>query len=198
MKISDISMANITVDNKDLVNQILFNGIHDDGKNGDVIFVFGSQSANKYRVPHAVALYQCGRATKIIMSGGQLKEPEAILMKNKAIELGVSENDIIVESQSKNTIENVLRSKEILDEKVGLSNIRRILIVSTFYHMRRCFLTLKTYMPLHIEYSLCPAQDNSTRPNNWWENEQGTKRVISEVEGLIYYTRNKRIVDFEV
>lgn len=125
-------------------------------------------------------------------------EPEAISMKNKAVELGVPEQDIIVETQSKNTIDNVLKSKELLDEYFGIHNIRRILIVTTFYHIRRCYLTLKTYMPEHTEYSLCPAQDNSTRPTNWWESRQGTQRVMKEVEGLIYYTKTNKIIDYEI
>lgn len=132
------------------------------------------------------------------MSGGALEVPEAISMKNKAIELGVPEQDIIVEAQSKNTIDNVLKSREVLDQYFGLNNIKRVLIVTTFYHIRRCYLTLKTYLPEHIEYSLCPAQDKSTRPMNWWESQQGTQRVMKEVEGLIYYTKNGKIQDFEV
>ncbi|MFD2699595.1 YdcF family protein [Paenibacillus shunpengii] len=198
MKISDMSVDRISLDNKDLLTRILFNGIEDDGENGDVIFVFGSVSANKYRVPHAVELYKSGRSAKILMSGGALEVPEAISMKNRAIELGVLEQDIIVETLSKNTIDNVLKSREVLDEYFGLNHIKRILIVTTFYHIRRCYLTLKTYLPEHIEYSLCPAQDKSTRPTNWWESQQGTQRVMKEVEGLIYYTKNSKIQDFEV
>ncbi|SDW36811.1 YdcF family protein [Paenibacillus sp. PDC88] len=198
MKISDMSLDRITLDDKDLLTRILFRGIEDDGENGDVIFVFGSVSASKYRVPHAVNLYNSGRSSKILMSGGALEVPEAILMKNRAIELGVPEQDIIVETLSKNTIDNVLKSREVLDPYFGLNHIKRILIVTTFYHIRRCYLTLKTYLPEHIEYSLCPAQDKSTRPTNWWESQQGTQRVMKEVEGLIYYTKNGKIQDFEV
>ncbi|MFD1135953.1 hypothetical protein PUW24_14470 [Paenibacillus urinalis] len=39
MKISDMSVDRITLDNKDLLTRILFRGIEDDGENGDVIFV---------------------------------------------------------------------------------------------------------------------------------------------------------------
>ncbi|GIO36387.1 hypothetical protein J41TS12_12480 [Paenibacillus antibioticophila] len=167
MKLSELSMNHISIANRDLINRILFDGVNDDGKPGDLIFVFGSLSANKYRVPHAVDLYKSGRSPKLLMSGGALEEPEAISMRKKAIEFGVPEQDIIVEAHSKNTVDNVLRSKEVIDEYLGLQNIRRILVVTTFYHIRRCYLTLKTFMPEHIEYSLCPAQDNNTRPNNW-------------------------------
>ncbi|MCM3127544.1 hypothetical protein ACFQ3J_12940 [Paenibacillus provencensis] len=64
MKISDMSVDRISMDNKDLLTRILFNGIEDDGKPGDLIFVFGSLSANKYRVPHAVELYKSGRSPR--------------------------------------------------------------------------------------------------------------------------------------
>lgn len=53
----------------------------------------------------------------LIMSGGQggdEKLPEAIAMKAYAIEHGVPEKDILIESQSKNTYQNMLFSKQVI------------------------------------------------------------------------------------
>jgi hypothetical protein len=198
MKISQIPKELLVKENKELMNRVLFDNIADDGESGDLILVFGSVNATKYRVPLAVELYKAKRAGKILMSGGSLEGKESIIMKENAVELGVPADDIFVETVSTNTMSNVRESRLLLENRMGLSRISRILVVSSFYHMRRCFLTLKTFLPEHIEYSLCPALDHSTRPDNWWQSESGTNRVLKEVEGLIYYTSNGRIIDWEI
>lgn len=195
MKISELSLADISTSNKELVNSILYDGIEDDGQNGDILFVFGSTIATKYRVPLAVELYKSNRVPKILMSGGK---QEAEQMMEKAVALGVPIEDIILETESTHTIENVTKSKKVLEDTYGLLNINRILVVSTFYHMRRCHLTLKTHMPDHIEYTLCPANDQITGKDNWWKTDVGTERVMKEIQRLIYYTGERKIVDFVV
>lgn len=195
MKISDTSQEHL---NKELMDRVLFDGIEDDGCRGEVIFVFGSLKATSYRVPLAVELYFNQRAPKIMMSGGNQDYPEALAMQEKAIELGVPKEDIWVESKSSNTTENVQESMKILDEKLGLSSINRILIVTTSYHMRRSYLTLKTFMPAHICFSMCSAQDNNTRRDNWRLSRAGVDRVMKEVEGLVHYIRTGQIMDAEV
>ncbi|MDF2652313.1 MAG: hypothetical protein K0Q73_8118, partial [Paenibacillus sp.] len=52
--------------------------------------------------------------------------------------------------------------------------------------------------PDHIEYTLCAANDKSTRSDSWWQNEKGTQRVLNEIQGLIYYTRARKIIDFVI
>lgn len=190
-----LSQLNIEDLDYSLINKIIFENLNDDGLNGDIILVFGSITAPVYRVPRAVELLKAGRAHKIVMSGGQSDPPEAQLMKDAAIKLGAHESDIWLESKSKNTKENILFTKSLLEENYGLGNIKRMLLVTNFFHLRRCLLSMKTYMPEEIEYSLCGVFDVNTRPDNWWTNEKGRTRVMNEVERLIKYTRSKEIVD---
>ncbi|MCI6272668.1 MAG: YdcF family protein [Erysipelotrichaceae bacterium] len=61
-----------------------------------------------------------GFSPKIIMSGGQGNDetlPESIAMKKYAMEQGINEDDIIVEDKSKNTYENMLFSKTIINDE---------------------------------------------------------------------------------
>jgi hypothetical protein len=181
--------------NNSVINKILFENLDDDGLIGDIILVFGSITAPQYRVPKAVELFNAKRAQKIIMTGGQSDPPEALAMKNAAIELGITEKDIILETKSTNTGENILFTKALLEDIYGLNNIKRILLVTNFFHLRRCFLSMKTFMPDWIEYSLCGVLDINTRPDNWWTNEKGKTRVMNEIEILIKYTRSNDIID---
>ncbi len=179
MLISDLDPNNLSFAQ---INKLLFENIEDDGFYGDCILVFGSLTAAKYRIPKSVELYQGKRASKVLLSGGTILKDqnisEAVMMRARAIELGVNPNDILLEQLSLNTIENVLASMIILNREFKLRKIKRILVVSTYYHLKRCFLALKTYMPKWIEYSLCPAIDPVTDPNQWLLNEIGKEKYF--------------------
>ncbi|MBS4204153.1 YdcF family protein [Lederbergia citrea] len=196
MNISELKPEDLT---DELMTRLLYNDINDDLNKGDCIFVFGSSKAVQYRLPKAIQLYNEGRANKILFSGGAVWNgnalSEAILLKNEAMELGVPEKDILVETDSTNTKENILASLIILDRFFELHKIKRLLIVTASYHIRRTHLTLKTYMPSWIEYTLCPADDLNTKKENWHLNKYGRQRVTVEANKIIKYIKQGAIVD---
>ncbi|MGE7932181.1 YdcF family protein [Viridibacillus arvi] len=181
------------------LTDFLFKNLEDDNEKGDVIFVPGSSKTVTYRLPKAIQLYNEGRAKKILFSGGVIwgntNLNEAQLLKQRAIELGIPEEDILTEDLSLHTKENVLASLLILDRAFELHNIKRILVVTTRYHMRRTLLNLKTFMPEWIQYSMCSVDDNTTKANNWFENPYGRKRVEMEANKIIKYVKQGSIMD---
>lgn len=199
MYISQLEGEKLT-DNQ--MSELLFSNIKDDGKKGNCILVVGSSKAIQYRLPKAIELYNQGRASKILFSGGVKwagsDYPEAIAMKNEAIALGVPEKDILTEDISLNTLENVLASLLVLDREFHLYNIERLLVVTTSYHIRRLHLTLKTYMPNWIKFTLCPADDNNTSSYNWYQSEVGRKRVQNESMKIIKYVKQGALCDEKV
>ena len=183
----------------------LFEGIEDTGESGDCIMVFGSHRAYIYRVPTAVELYKDGRAPYILMSGGKVIDtPEGYLteaeaMANRARALGITDKAILIEKYSvRNTKENVLGAMLLLDHVIGLQKIKRILAVSTLYHMRRCELMLKTYLPAWIGVTCCPSPDISTLRDNWYLSEEGRTRAMLEASKITQYIREGNMMDFEI
>ncbi len=80
------------------------------------------------------------KAPILIMSGGQGKNEkisEAAAMMDYALENGVAAEDIILENESKNTYENLLFSKQIIESKEGSLKKLRILFCTTNYHVFR-------------------------------------------------------------
>ncbi|MCI1590622.1 YdcF family protein [Heyndrickxia oleronia] len=199
MKISELNPDQLT--DKQMAD-LLYNHVHDDMEKGDCILVFGSRLATKSRLPKAIQLYREGRAKKILFSGGTIwgvgNDSEAILLKKKALELGIPETDILVETESQNTKENIIASLLILDRYFELHKIKRLLIVTSNYHMKRAYLTLKTYMPSWIEYSLCKAENQYTQEDNWFLTEEGRKRVKEESKKIIKYVKWGAIIDDEI
>lgn len=96
------------------------------------------------RLTQALELYYEGNIKKILITGGSgtilLRERrESTVTRDLLIKWGIPEEDIIIESASRNTRENALFTATILKEQYP--NARCLLITSAF-HMRRsigCF-----------------------------------------------------------
>lgn len=71
MLVSTITEQNLT---NDIVDRLLFDGLEDTGEPADCILVPGSMKAAQYRVPVAVEAYKAGRAGKILLCGGAVRE----------------------------------------------------------------------------------------------------------------------------
>lgn len=87
------------------------------------------------RLVHAVALYKAGKAPTILLTGGGAEgiRPEARQMKDILVVMGVSPQNILLETESRNTHDNAVFSAQILKAK----EMERILLVTSAYHMRR-------------------------------------------------------------
>lgn len=198
MLLSEINENNLEISD---TNKILFDIPKDDGLKGDCIWVFGSKKWQEERVKLAVELYKNNRAPYILFSGGLGKTgnvAEAILMKEKALALGVPENAILTEEISYNTTENILCSLLVLERKFLLQNINRLIVVSSPFHIQRLSLTLSRYMPKWIKYSYCYDENSATSKNNWLRNEETVKIINKEAKGIIFYVKNGYIDDKEI
>ena len=89
-------------------------------------------------------LYRTGKVKKLLLTGGsgdllQEQPGEAGLMKDFLLRIGVPEEDIIMENESRNTWENAIFTKKILDERYPDASC---LLITSAWHMRRsigCF-----------------------------------------------------------
>ncbi len=101
-------------------------------------------SASGNRFHQALQLYERGIFKTWLLSGGsgQLlnnKKKEALLVKDLLLKLGVDTSDILVEANSRNTHENALFSKKVMDEKFPETEA---LLITSAWHMPRakaCF-----------------------------------------------------------
>ena len=71
MLVSSIKEEDLTFE---MVDRLLFQGLEDTGENADCIIVLGSVKAAQYRVPVAVDTYNAGRASKLMLCGGTLRD----------------------------------------------------------------------------------------------------------------------------
>lgn len=85
------------------------------------------------RVELAARLYHEGRAPILVFTGGVGEHPpaEALVARERAIELGVPGAAIVVETRSTTTLENARFARDVTDAQ-------RILVVTDAYHVLRC------------------------------------------------------------
>ena len=201
MLVSSIKKEDLTFE---MVDRLLFQGLEDTGENADCIIVLGSIKAAKYRVPVAVDAYNAGRASKIMLCGGALRDfsigecSEAEHMRNAALELGVAKENVILENSSQNTIENILFALVELQRTFWLNKVHRVLLVTTTYHMRRSLAIAQYLFPEHIAIIPCPADDNNTRRDNWMNTPVGIERAKGEAMNIVRCVINGVIPDFEI
>ncbi len=201
MLASTIIEEDLTVE---VIDRLLFRGLEDTGDSADCIIVFGSIKAAKYRVPVAADAYKAGRAKKIILCGGKLRDfpsgkyTEAEHMRQAVLELGVPKENIILENSSQDTVENILYSLIELQQNFWLNNVRRVLLVTTAYHMRRSLAIARYLFPEHIAIAPCPANDSNTRRDNWMNTSVGVERAKNEAMKIVRYINNGVIPDFEI
>lgn len=147
------------------------------------------------RILHAIQLYKLGKVEKLLLSGGSgLLEgdtiSEAERMKRVMLLAGIPAQDILLEEASRNTHENALFSKEVLQEKYPQ---KRFLLVSSAFHLPRasaCFakqaLVVTPFStdfysfdpPYKLEHFLVPSPEALF---SW-------SRLLKEWFGLLTYT----------
>ena len=213
MYVSQIQEENLT---PDILDRLLFQGLEDTGEDADCIIVLGSSTAPQYRVPVAVSAYRAGRAGHILLCGGACHGGraghillcggafhggsccEAELMRQAALDLGVAEEHVTAETDSQNTIENILFALIQLQRVFWLNNVRRVLLVTTAYHMRRSLAIARYLFPPHIEVLPCPANDTNTRRDTWMHSPEGIRRVRKEAMKIVDFVHSGVIPDFEI
>jgi len=201
MLVSTITEENLTTD---IIDRLLFDGLEDTGEHSDCILVPGSMKAAQYRVPVAAEAYKAGRAGKILLCGGAVREfhdgtcTEAEHMRKAALALGVPENDLIVEADSQSTVENMLFALVALQRTLWLNKVHSVLLVTTEYHMRRSLAIARYLFPAHVDIHPCPAQDTHTRRDNWMDTPVGRQRAKDEVLNIVRHVRSGIIPDFEI
>ena len=201
MWVSKITAEDLT---NDVIDRLLFEGLNDNGENVDCIIVLGSIKAAKYRVPVAAEAFFSGRSEKILLCGGKIRNfsnermAEADNMYQKALELGIPESSIIREKSSQNTIENILCSLLELQRSMWLNKVKSVLLVTTTYHMRRSLHIARYLFPSHISVYPCPADDTTTKRDNWMNTLEGIDRVKTETINIVKCVNNGVIPDFEI
>lgn len=189
------------------IQKIVYSDIQDCGLSSKYGLVFGNSMLIQERVSKAVELYQQKRVEKLLFMGGvsgvsnQTGETvsEAERMKDFALSLGVREEDILLDTTSNNTFENVDHALSILKEE--LSSLPSVSIITSEFHLKRCYAILKKKCP-RLEVIMIAAKDGFTDSDNWFlsDNRWNSGRSLATYEAhlLVRYAREHQILDLDI
>lgn len=115
------------------------------------------------RIRHAISLYHRGRVGRLLFTGGKgdgQKLAEAEAARRFALQHGVAEAHILLETSSRTTQENLEHAKLIADEH----RLGRVLIVSDPLHMKRAMSIAAT-----VGLDASPSPTGSSRFDGHWD-----------------------------
>lgn len=150
--------------------------------------IFGTR--HKVALETVFQLYQKGLIPKVLLSGGINKttgQNEAEDMAKNLIAMGIKRDDLILENKSTNSLENVLFSKDKIEQEIGFQNIKKIIAVVKHYHSRRALMTLKKHFPKTVELIPVTYEIYGFTKDNWFESEAGREKVLDEWEKIPKY-----------
>ncbi|MCU9534042.1 YdcF family protein [Streptococcus sp. CSL10205-OR2] len=143
----------------------------------------------------AKKIIDSGKASKLLITGGNNPKlhdvTEAEFLKNYAINIGVSNKDIIIETKAKNTLENVIFSSHIV-KKFGLKS-KNVLLISKNYHARRILTTFEEYFQMDVNFFVISYIDElGITKDNWYVDSARKEKIFSEIYKIgKYHFKNK-------
>jgi len=187
-----ISNSELSQNSIDKLNQLWdYLAQSDPIEKADLIFVFGGMGLNRVRA--AVKLYNEGYGPKIMFTGkkasymGDMEISEAEMYRDEAIKMGIPEEDIIIETEAINTPENAVNSIKLLKETSPLPE--KIILVSSKFHMLRCYFTFKAAsLEWKPKLMRCSFDLDGFNRQDFYKKRDGWNYVFNEYI-KIYYSR---------
>jgi len=123
---------------------IVWVGERDQAGRADAIIVLGAAAYDakpspvfQERIRHGLDLYRAGYAPLLIFTGGYggsgARFSESQVARRYAMKEGVPDDAILIETASRNTVQNLEQAKRLMDQR----GIGRVIIVSDPLHMAR-------------------------------------------------------------
>ncbi len=156
-----------------------------------------------YRAHAAAKLYHEGRVSYIVPSGGVIWEYEGVecseaeLMTKILLEDGVPKEAIIMENEAQTTRENMIYGTLRINRKTKFKGIDEVLIITSFWHMKRSLALAKTFLPRKVTpcaYPVFPSEDKDT----WLLSDENRERLEQEIKIMKGLVTNNLIDDFEI
>lgn len=207
MKLSELKYRNllylVLIKNQVAFDKIVYQESTKFNEVCDFGIVFGGISMIPKRVGIAVSLYKKGLIKKIIVSGGigflskNRKIPEAFKMRSFLLENGVLEDDVILESKSRDSFENIRNSFNLIRNNQKMGNIKIVLITSDF-HLKRCMGIAQLLDKNKFKIFGYEVKNGKTDRENWYHTRSSRIAIYREACNLLYFVRRGKMCDIEI
>jgi uncharacterized SAM-binding protein YcdF (DUF218 family) len=151
-------------------------------KSEAIVVISGGETVA--RTNEGIKVFNEGFAPYLIFSGAARDSDisNAAAMKKIAIASGIPHEKIILEEKSKDTYENALFVKDILESR----NIKNIILVTSPYHQRRASITFSHVLGDSYNIINHSAVDSTWRKSGWWKNPGSVELTLQELYRIVY------------
>ena len=152
-------------------------------------FLFGTRHGIDEFCLETHALWQRGMFDMLLISGGATAgqaRPEADVIAERLIALGLPAAILILEREATNTGQNVILGRRKVAEHMNLADIDSILVIGKVCAMRRYLMTLARHWP-GVTVSACPINYFGLPVERWHEHDEFRARVLAEYDKIPHY-----------
>jgi uncharacterized SAM-binding protein YcdF (DUF218 family) len=174
-------MSHLTLSSIEAITDFMF--VQDSVKNADATIVLGMTLWQR-PFTKALELHAAGVAGVLVFSGGmnlKLGKIEAVEMANQWNQLGHASTDVLIDSRSVHTRENMIHSKMLLEEAGLYKDNMRINLIAISYHMRRALETFRAVFGHRVELGVVNYQSQYCHPEHWFSNSVGKRLILTEL-----------------
>ena len=126
---------------------------------------------------------------RLLVSGGATAgqaTPEARVIAERLVELGIPEAILILECEATNTGQNVIFGRRKVAETIGLREVDSVLVIGKVCAMRRYLMTLARHWP-GLAVSACAINYFGLPAERWHEHAEFRARVLAEFHKIPAY-----------
>jgi uncharacterized SAM-binding protein YcdF (DUF218 family) len=157
----------------------------------DLGFLFGTRHGVEEFCAAAHALWERGMFPKLLVSGGATggqPTPEAEIIAERLLQLGMSQESLILETAATNTGENVIFSRRLAEQTLGEGSVQSLLVIGKVCSMRRYLMTLERHWPQPRRFA-CAVNYFGVERERWHEHEEFRRRVLAEFAKIPEYLK---------
>lgn len=162
-------------------------------------FLFGTRHGVGEFCLETHALWQRGMFQKLLISGGATAgqaRPEAEVIAERLIALGMPPAVLILECEATNTGQNVLLGRRKVLETMEPADIDSILVIGKVCAMRRYLMTLARHWPGVAVYA-CPINYFGLPAERWHEHDEFRARVLAEYRKIPHYLQQDFLCELD-
>ncbi len=180
-------MSHLTLRSIEAITDYMF--VQDSVKKADATLVLGMTLWQR-PFTKALELHAAGVAGRLIFSGGmnrKLGKIEAIEMADQWAQLGNAAQDVLIDSRSVHTRENMIHSKILLEEAGLYKDNMRINLIAISYHMRRALETFRAVFGHRVELGVVNYPSQYCDPMHWFSDPAGKSLILTELFKISRY-----------
>lgn len=158
-------------------------------KRADLLFVFGTRHSVPEFLRVIEELWERELFRFALITGGPTRgerATEARVLADGMVAFGFPPERLLLEERASNTGENVIFSLPLIEERLGLTNVKSLIAVGKYYTSGRYLMTLERHWP-NVEKMLATVHYNRHPRRDWHADPGSREKVLLEWRKLQQY-----------